>query len=85
MSQHEPAAAIKLRMVFGPLEISQLTTAYDRALTSITENLASTSRLTGRELRHRLAASIFAQAQRGQLDPEMLSEGALRSLARNPS
>ncbi|MDB5511398.1 MAG: hypothetical protein JWR08_881 [Enterovirga sp.] len=68
--------------VFGPSEIACLSSAYDAALSSITEAESMASGLTARELRQQIAAGIIAAAKTGQLDPVCLKEAALHALAR---
>ena len=70
---------ISSRMVFGPSEIVQLSTAYRTALSSITEE-SSGSRLSPLELRRQIAVGIIEAAKGGQLDPECLKLAALQSL-----
>lgn len=65
--------------VFGPSEITLLSTAYDSALSCITEDGSGVG-LTGRELRTQIAVGIIAAAKEGQLDPECLREAALHTL-----
>jgi hypothetical protein len=66
-------------MVLGPTEIEKLLTAYEAALSAITEadELAA---LPAHKLRHQVAATIMAKAREGDLDPEHLKEAALRKL-----
>jgi hypothetical protein len=71
------------RNVFGPSEIARLSSAYEAAVSSVTEDTADASAaLTALEIRRQLASVIIAEAKQGQLDPERLKAAALRSLAR---
>ena len=67
--------------VFGPTELDSLATAYDAALAAVTDDHDGAARLSGREIRHRVASSIIAAARQGELDPEQLKGAALASLA----
>ncbi len=70
------------RSVFGPSEISDLATAYNSALATITEDHDLCSSLTAREIRGQLASAIIAEAKAGQLNPERLKRAALKSFTR---
>jgi hypothetical protein len=70
------------RNVFGPSEISDLATAYNSALATITEDHDLCSSLTAREIRGQLACAIIAEAKAGQLNPERLKRAALNSFTR---
>ena len=70
------------RNVFGPYEIARLSSAYDAALSAVTEDNGRSVGLTAREIRRQLACVIIAEAKVGQLDPERLKEAALQSLAK---
>ncbi len=70
------------RNVFGPLEIARLSSAYDAAISRVTEDGSSATGLTAREIRRQLAWVIIAEAKQGQLDPERLKDAALQSLAK---
>jgi hypothetical protein len=73
------------RNVFGPYEIARLSSAYDAALSAVTEDNGRSVGLTAREIRRQLACVIIAEAKVGQLDPERLKEAALQSLAKPPA
>jgi hypothetical protein len=68
--------------VFGPPEISQLATAYNAALATITEDQDLCLGLTAREIRGQLASAIIAEATAGQLNPERLKRAALESFSK---
>jgi hypothetical protein len=63
-------------------EIATLSSAYDAAISAVTEDDGRSAGLTAREIRRQLACVIIAEAKVGQLDPERLKDAALQSLAK---
>ena len=69
------------RTVFGPPEIARLSTAYEAAVSTVSQSERAAG-LTEREVRRQLACVIIAEAQEGELNPDRLKEAALESLDR---
>jgi hypothetical protein len=68
------------RTVFGPSEIATLSSAYDAAVSLVSQSADRAAGLTAREVRRQLACVILAEAQEGELNPDRLKEAALLSL-----
>jgi hypothetical protein len=69
--------------VFGPQELAKMATAFDTALSAATDSAHHI--LPGRTLRHLVAASIVAEARRGDFDPDRLTKAALEALSHSPA
>lgn len=72
---------LNLPGVFGPAELTALSTAFDLALNRVPELHGAALDISARDLRRRLAAGIIAAAQGGIADAEALATEGLRGLA----
>jgi hypothetical protein len=68
------------RTVFGPQELARLSSAYEAAVSTVSQSDERAAGLTEREVRRQLACVIIAEAQEGELNPDRLKEAALESL-----